>query len=212
MHKTNPFQRQDQDGGGVRRDAHLLPQTHHSNQQTIYMWNDLHRTPPKRWQKTLNLPKGQETLHITGWNKRKKRERKGIRRGLGLLRGSCERGKEPRPWEAAEPTVRSAETEGPQSLAEERSSWTEEGKAAGALRRHWYHLPGHHSLRHADHSLRTDSEGQFRGEGRGWWCGDGLRGWGVECRSQGNPGGGLDPPQKQVATAGEPKRRRGRPP
>ena len=51
------------------------------------------------WQKYLKLQKGQETLHMTGKNKRKK-EREGNMMGLALLRGSSERGKEPTLWEA----------------------------------------------------------------------------------------------------------------
>ena len=48
------------------------------------------------WQKYLKLQKGQETLHMTGKNKRKK-EREGHMMGLALLRGSSERGKESAP-------------------------------------------------------------------------------------------------------------------
>ena len=53
----------------------------------------------KYWQNTLNLQKGQETIHITGQNKRIKREG-GITTELAILKGSCERGKELIPREA----------------------------------------------------------------------------------------------------------------
>ena len=43
----------EQDGGGVRGQAHLLPQTHQKNTST------------EAWE-NLNLQKVQETLHITG--------------------------------------------------------------------------------------------------------------------------------------------------
>ena len=39
------------------------------------MQNDLHRASYEHWQKNLKLQKGQETLNITGQNKRKERER-----------------------------------------------------------------------------------------------------------------------------------------
>ena len=48
----------------------------HIKNPHIYMENDSHGTSTERWQKTLNLQKGQETLDITGQNKRK-REREG---------------------------------------------------------------------------------------------------------------------------------------
>ena len=38
------------------------------------MWNNLHRATTEHWQKTLNVQKAQETLHITGKNKRKTKE------------------------------------------------------------------------------------------------------------------------------------------
>ena len=52
----------DKDGGGVRRHAHLLPQTHKKKKKK----NDSHRTSTEHWQKNLNVQKGQETLPITG--------------------------------------------------------------------------------------------------------------------------------------------------
>ena len=80
----------DQDDRGVRRGAHLLPQTHPKIPSTC---RTLGTTPIEHWQKTLDLQKGQETLHITGKNKRGKkkreRERERIKPGLALLRGSC---------------------------------------------------------------------------------------------------------------------------
>ena len=63
---------EDQDNRRVRRHTHLLPNT---SKKYIYMQNDLPRTSTEHWQKNLNLQKGQETLNITGQNKRKKRER-----------------------------------------------------------------------------------------------------------------------------------------
>ena len=39
-----------------------------------------------------------------------------------------------------------------------------------------------------------------------------CQGQGVECHSQGNPGGGLGQQEKQGAIVGEGKRRKGRPP
>ena len=57
----------DQDGGGVRRGIHLLPQTHQKQKKTN---NLLHVEQFAQniywWQKTVNLQKGQETLHVTG--------------------------------------------------------------------------------------------------------------------------------------------------
>ena len=38
----------------------------HIKNPHIYMENDSHGTSTERWQKNLNLQKGQETLHITG--------------------------------------------------------------------------------------------------------------------------------------------------
>ena len=49
----------------------------------------MHRKSTECWQKNLNVQKGQETLHITvGKTKEKKRERerKGIRTGIALQR------------------------------------------------------------------------------------------------------------------------------
>ena len=66
----------------------------------IYLQKDYHRTSMEHWQ-NLNLKQGQEILHKTRQNKREKREReKGISMRLAILRGSCEREKEPTPWEA----------------------------------------------------------------------------------------------------------------
>ena len=48
------------------------PSPTNTSKKPIYMWNDSHRTSTEHWQKTLNLQKGQETLHITGYNKGKK--------------------------------------------------------------------------------------------------------------------------------------------
>ena len=48
----------------------------------------------------INLEKEQETLHITGQNKREKKresERKEIKTALALLRGICEREKDTHP-------------------------------------------------------------------------------------------------------------------
>ena len=62
--------------------------------------------------------------------KKRKREREAIRTmGLAFLKGSCEREKEPTPWEATYLTGRSAKMEGPQSHQEKHSSWIEEDKA-----------------------------------------------------------------------------------
>ena len=36
----------------------------------------MHGTSTEPWQKTINLPRWQETLHITAKNKRKKREKR----------------------------------------------------------------------------------------------------------------------------------------
>ena len=44
----------------------VLTFSHKHIKKTIYMQNNSHRTSTERWQMTLNLPKGQETLHITG--------------------------------------------------------------------------------------------------------------------------------------------------
>ena len=66
------------------------------SKKPIYMQNDSYRISTE-FQKTLNFQKGQETLGITGQNKRKKRDREstGIKTEPALLRGSCEREKEP---------------------------------------------------------------------------------------------------------------------
>ena len=40
------------------------------------MQNDSHRISTEHWQKTLNLQKGQENLHITEQNKRQKKKKK----------------------------------------------------------------------------------------------------------------------------------------
>ena len=111
-----PSTESDQDGGGVRHGAHLLPQTpqktkQKNNPSTCRMIHTEHllntgrtRKPPKR---ARNPPHN--------WlEEREKRKRK--RMGIALLRGSCERGKEPTPWEATNWTGRSAEVEGLQSL------------------------------------------------------------------------------------------------
>ena len=49
-------------------------------------------------------PKWQETLHITGYNKSKKRDReeekKGLRRASAFLRENSEREKVPTAWDA----------------------------------------------------------------------------------------------------------------
>ena len=53
-----------------------------------------------------------------------------------LLRGRCERGKEPTPWEATQLTETSARTDGePQSIGEKHSTQTEDGKAERELYR-----------------------------------------------------------------------------
>ena len=80
----------------------------------------------------LSLQKGQETFHITGQNRSRKKEREnrkknGIRTGPALLRGTCERGEEPTIWKAMVPEGE------PLSLRENCSSWTEEGKAEREL-------------------------------------------------------------------------------
>ena len=56
---SRKYRGKDEDGGGIRPHAHLIPQTHQKNTTTC-------RTSTERWQKNLNLQKGQETLHITG--------------------------------------------------------------------------------------------------------------------------------------------------
>ena len=71
--------------------------------------------------------------------------------GPALLRRSCERGKESAAWEATKLTGRSAETEGPQSLREQFSSWTEEGKEERErITDHRYYFQGHRSLRYSE--------------------------------------------------------------
>ena len=47
----------DQDGRGVERRAHFLPQIH---QKYIYVWNDSHGTPTEHWQNTSDFQKGKE--------------------------------------------------------------------------------------------------------------------------------------------------------
>ena len=97
--------------------------------------------PPQR---VRNLPHN--------WIEQKGKEReekKGIRTGPALLRGSHARGKESAPWEATQLMGRAARTQGNLSASE---------KSAGAgLRRakqresrtdHWHHCLGLHSLRH----------------------------------------------------------------
>ena len=126
------------------------PSSVNTSKKAICMQNDLHRTPTEHWQKTLNLPKGQENLQITVHNNRvKKREKREKRNQTApaLLRGSCETGKEPIPWEVTQLRGRSAETEGPQSLREKHSRWTEEGKAQRVTQTISTTIPRHHSLR-----------------------------------------------------------------
>ena len=85
-----------QDGKKVGGHACPLPQT--QQKKPIYTLNDWHRTATECWQ-NLNLQKWQESLDITGLNKRKEeRERRGIRTGLALLRENCEREREPTSW------------------------------------------------------------------------------------------------------------------
>ena len=63
----------------------------------IYMKNDSQRTSTECWQKTSDFRKKQKTLHITGQNKREKEKNKEIRTGTALLKGSCERDRNPLP-------------------------------------------------------------------------------------------------------------------
>ena len=74
---------------------------HIQKKKKNYTKSNLYRTSTEHWQNTSDLQKGQETLHITRQNKRKKREKrkKETRAGSVLLRGSCERGKESVLWE-----------------------------------------------------------------------------------------------------------------
>ena len=71
--------------------SHLSPQIH---QKYIYMWNNSHRTPTERWQKTSDFPKGKKILTYLGREKEKRKNRD-KRTGMGpaLLGGSCEGGK-----------------------------------------------------------------------------------------------------------------------
>ena len=65
------------------------------------MWNNSYRTPPERWQKTSDFPKGKKLLTYLGTAKEKRKNReKRIRMGPEPLGGSCEGGKLSSHWEA----------------------------------------------------------------------------------------------------------------
>lgn len=54
---------QDQDSRGGRRGVTFSHK--HNHQQQSYMYSNLHTTSTERWQKTITLQKGQETLQAT---------------------------------------------------------------------------------------------------------------------------------------------------
>ena len=194
--KELKFRRWDQYGRELRCGINLLPQTHtHKNYphveqfaQNMYWKLAEELKPPKRAGNPLY-----------NWVEQKgKREReKGIRTEPVFLRGSCERGKEPIPWEATYLVVRSAKTEGPQSLREKHSSWTEKGKGERATQTisttSWDTTAwdSHKGARHWDSGLEVSS-----GERTRIGCVEialGARepfakGWEVEHGSQGNAG------------------------
>ena len=99
----------------------VLTFSHKHILKKIYMQNNLHRISTEHWQKTLNLQKRQETLHMTGKNKRKKeRERKNQD---GTTTPKRELNKERKPHTEKPPNRwSSAEMEGPQSHREKHSS------------------------------------------------------------------------------------------
>ena len=91
----------------------------------------------------LRIPRGKKPITQLGRTKRKKEgeEVKRNQEGAALLRGSCERGKEPRP-QAPSLMGRPAQmTEGPQDLEKKCCSWTEEAKAERELHRPWAPRP-----------------------------------------------------------------------
>ena len=131
------------------------------------MQNDWHRTSTEHYWKTLNLQKEQEILHVTGQNKRMKKERKrrrgekrGINTGPVLLRGGNEREKESTPWEANQDRGRTSKPwrklQQPDRRAKQRDSCTE----------HQYHCPGHYSLRHSGWVLRFRLQRNTTGQKR----------------------------------------------
>ena len=74
--------------------AHLFPEIH---QEYIYMWNSSHRTVAKHLTKDLRIMIGQENLHETIKEKRKKKKGEGRERrqdshpkeGVGKRESSC---------------------------------------------------------------------------------------------------------------------------
>ena len=130
-------------GGGSRwrrSKTSRSPSPTNASKNTLHV-KRLHGTSTEGWQKNLNLPKGQETLDITGYNKIK-REKKGIRTGLAFLRGSYEGEKEPTP---GNPPNRLEDQPRPQSLWDKRSSWTEDKVESHTD--HLHHHPRNHRLR-----------------------------------------------------------------
>lgn len=134
--------------------------------QNIYWMQAEDHKPPKRARN-----------HSHNWveqkEKRERRRNKGIRMGPVILRGNCEKGKEPAPWEA-----RVLEGE-PQNLRKKCSSQTEEGKAEWEPHRPLVPPP----LDTTDWDIQAGAGccnsgfgGQFQREDYCWLCEDSLRG------------------------------------
>ena len=79
---------------------HLLPQTHKKSHLHVERFTYIINLTLAE---DLRPPERVRNFHITGKNKRKKREKekkKGTRIGPVVLRGSCKRGKDSAPWES----------------------------------------------------------------------------------------------------------------
>ena len=92
----NDYLNKNQTGGGASRwqksktrRAPSFPQIH---QKYIYMWNNSYRSPTERWQKTSDFPKGKKLPSYLGRAKKKKRNNRDKRIGMGPVPvgGSCE--------------------------------------------------------------------------------------------------------------------------
>ena len=211
----------DQDGGGVRHHAHLLPQSYQHVErfaQNIYWTLAEELKPPKKCKKPSTwLGKTQE--------KKKEREKK-IKtkesggtsiheRELWKRKGTYTLGSHLINWI-------SAKMEGPQSHREKHSSGTEEGKAEREPHRSSEPLAWTPQPETLGWELGTETQDPKVSSGKRTRIGYvevawGARqqcamGWGVECHSQGNPGGGLGPQEKQGTIVGKGKRRRVGPP
>ena len=162
--------------------------------------------PPKR---------ARNSWHNWIEQKKKERERKGIRAGIAFPRGSCEREKEPTSWEAAW-----------QISQVSRTSKSQKSAAAGLRTEK---MSESHT-EHLNYQLDTTAWDTWAGAGH-WDSGSGgqswgeewglavlmawvakeqcAMGWGGERQGRGNLGEYLDPQERQWAIVEEVERRRG---